>query len=219
VQLNAGSVLDAASNMGPALAVSSTTITIDRSDVTSPAADWTSIPSTPNNSPADTGITYTLTFLEAVSDFTAADLTNTGTATGCSFVVGASTGNAYPVTVTGCSEGTVVVQLNAGSVLDAASNMGPAANTSAAVVVIHRNTVVTKPESTPTVVPVLVLKVGLSARGCDSRHRMLFFQAGCRKAVKHAVKATSAHRKSMLRHNKHRRHSKHRLVRHTKRRR
>ena len=59
---------------------------------------------------------FDVNFDEAVSGLANGDFSNVGTATGCTFAVGAPTGNNYPVTVSGCSNGTLIVQLAAGAV-------------------------------------------------------------------------------------------------------
>jgi hypothetical protein len=61
-------------------------------------------------------------FSEAISGFAANDLSNTGTATGCVFAIGTASGNTYPVTVSSCSEGTLIVRMAAGGVTDTAGN-------------------------------------------------------------------------------------------------
>ena len=121
IKLAAKSVTDVAGNLGPTAAIQSSAVIIDR---TAPTASWTTVPTTPNNTSAVTGLSYTLAFNESVTGFTAADLSNTGTATGCVFVVGTPTGNAYPVTVTGCSEGTVIAGLWTGNIKDLTGNSG-----------------------------------------------------------------------------------------------
>ncbi len=61
-------------------------------------------------------------FSEVVAGFAAGDLSNTGTATGCTFAMGGPTGNTYPVTVTLCTEGTLIVRMAASGVTDTAGN-------------------------------------------------------------------------------------------------
>ncbi len=77
---------------------------------------------------SDTGISHTdnitnavspvfdVAFGEPVTGFTTGLSNNGGTATGCLFAVGSPTGTTYPVTVSGCSDGTLMVELAAGSV-------------------------------------------------------------------------------------------------------
>ena len=129
--LKANSVADAASNAGPAAAVTAGTVTIDR---TAPTATLTR-PATPTSAAT---LSYALTFSESVTGLAASDFTRTGTATGC--VVGTPTGSgaSYTVPVTSCSAGTVILALKANSVADAASNAGPAAAVTAGTVTIDR---------------------------------------------------------------------------------
>jgi hypothetical protein len=83
-------------------------------------------------------ISYGLTFSESVTGLSASDFSHTGTATGC--VVGAPSGSgpSYTVSVGSCSGGTLVLTLNAGTVLDGASNAGPVTSASASSVTIDR---------------------------------------------------------------------------------
>jgi fibronectin-binding autotransporter adhesin len=61
-------------------------------------------------------ITFSLTFSQNVSSVANTDFTNAGTATGCSFSINASSGTTFTLTATGCSEGTLIPQVLAGSV-------------------------------------------------------------------------------------------------------
>ncbi|HNC07298.1 MAG TPA: Ig-like domain-containing protein, partial [Anaerolineales bacterium] len=79
---------------------------------------------------------FNVAFDEAVSGLANGDFSNTGTATGCSFAVGAPTGNTYPVTVTGCSDGTLIVRLAAGAVQN--GTLIPNAQTTGPTVTIDR---------------------------------------------------------------------------------
>ena len=81
-------------------------------------------------------LVYTLTFSESVTGVTAADLTTTGsTATGC--VIGNPTGSGATrsVTLTGCSNGSVVLNFLANGASDLAGNAGPASDVSLTVTV------------------------------------------------------------------------------------
>ncbi len=129
--LKASSVTDGDGNLGPAANVTAATVTIDRA---APTATLTP-PVSPTNAAT---LSYTVTFSEAVSGLAASDFTRAGTATGC--VVGAPTGSgsSYAVAVTGCSDGTVTLALNANSVSDAVGNTGPAAFFTTATVTIDR---------------------------------------------------------------------------------
>jgi spore germination protein YaaH len=85
-----------------------------------------------------TSVQYKLTFGGPIAGFSAGDLTRTGTATGCTFGSVAGSGAAWTFVVSGCSPGTLSVALKAGSVTDAVSNAGPAAQANAATLVIDR---------------------------------------------------------------------------------
>ncbi len=81
-------------------------------------------------------LVFDATFSEAITGFTDTDLSNAGSATGCSFSVGTPSGNVYPLTVTSCSENTLILRLQAGSVSDAAGNT--TAETDGPTVTINR---------------------------------------------------------------------------------
>lgn len=129
-RLATNSVLDVASNTGPASAATATT-TITR-DATKPTVEWTS-PSSPSTSRT---LSYTLTFSESVSGLAAGDFQNAGAALGCSFSPSASSGTTFTVTVTCTSDGTVVARLIADSVTDGGGNAGPLVDRSADSVTI-----------------------------------------------------------------------------------
>ncbi len=131
IRLPAGASSDLAAN--PTLASNTLAFTIDR---TPPSAVLTA-PATPSDAAT---LPYALTFGEPVSGLAAGDFTLSGTATGCAVDDPAGSGAAYSVTVSGCSEGTVALTLEAGSVADAAGNAGPAAPAAAAVVMVARAT-------------------------------------------------------------------------------
>jgi len=69
--------------------------------------------------------TYALTFAESVSGLAGEDFSNTGTATGCTFDPGTDGDASRTVTVSGCSEGTLIPHLAADAVADAVGNTGP----------------------------------------------------------------------------------------------
>ena len=79
---------------------------------------------------------FDLTFSEPVVGLLANDLSNVGTATTCAFGVPAGSGAAWTVTVTGCSEGTLIVRLRVNGVTDLAGNGN--AVTNGATVTIDR---------------------------------------------------------------------------------
>ena len=83
--------------------------------------------------------TYGLTFGSAVSGFSRADLTRSGTATGCEIGSPTGAGNAWKVAISGCSAGTVILGLRAGSVTDAVGNVGPASQVNAPGLRIDRS--------------------------------------------------------------------------------
>jgi len=74
------------------------------------------------------GRTYSMTFSEAISGLASADFTNNGSATSCVFTPASASvaaGSSVTVTVSGCSDGTVLPRLSALSVADGAGNNGP----------------------------------------------------------------------------------------------
>ena len=64
-------------------------------------------------------------FTEAVTGFFTGSLSNAGTATGCVFSVGIPSGFTYPITISSCLEGTLIIRLAAGAV----TNGGGSSNT------------------------------------------------------------------------------------------
>ena len=105
---------------------SSTPVSVDR---TVPAVN-SFVPSTGQSlNTATDPLSFDLVMSEPISGLTGSDFTNAGTATGCVFTPSASSGTSFRVTVTGCSAGTVLPQLNAGSITDGV-NSGPATNMS-----------------------------------------------------------------------------------------
>ena len=103
-------------------------------DAQPPVATLTA-PSSPTRS---TALSYSVAFDEPVTDLTQADLTLSGTATGCTIGAPSGSGAVYAVGLTGCSEGTVILTLAAASVSDLAANPGPADPVAAATVTIDR---------------------------------------------------------------------------------
>jgi len=130
-RLLAGTVSDGAGNTGPATDADGGSITIDRTPTT---ATWTP-PATPTNAAA---AEFTLAFGDAISGLAASDITNTGTATGCTFGVSAATGTSVTVTAGNCSEGTVIPEIAAGAVTDSAGNASPASAQASAAITIDR---------------------------------------------------------------------------------
>ena len=82
---------------------------------------------TPTNS--SSAITYSIVMSQNVSGMSNSDFSNSGTATGCSFSINASSGTNFTLTVSSCSEGTIIPQLLADSVLGTVTNTnGPSSN-------------------------------------------------------------------------------------------
>ncbi len=153
-------------------------------DLIPPTATWTS-PSSP--SPSRT-LSYTLTFSEAVSGIASGDFSATGTATPCSFTPSASsTNSSITVSVTCASDGTVVARLAAGSVVDAASNTGPAALTPASSVLID-----TTPAPTTTTSPTTTVAPSTTVVGVPGSTTTTIVRAGQPSATPTTVVASGA---------------------------
>ena len=94
-------------------------------------------------------LSYSLSFSATIdaSTLTAADFSNSGTATGCVFSVSPSSGTAssFTVSVTGCSDGTVAPTLASGSITTSAGASGPGASSTANSVTLD-----TTPPSAPS---------------------------------------------------------------------
>jgi hypothetical protein len=93
---------------------------------------FTSSQATPANTTSD--ISYSMTMSQAITGLTSSDFSNSGTATGCSFTPDSSTGTSFNIAVSGCSEGTLIPQLNANSITGTQS--GPAVNSPASKTII-----------------------------------------------------------------------------------
>jgi hypothetical protein len=65
---------------------------------------------------------YDVIFNKAITGFTSTDLSNIGSASECIFTVGTPSGFTYPVTVSSCSEGMIIVRLATGAIMDAFGN-------------------------------------------------------------------------------------------------
>ena len=117
----ANGAADAVGNTGPAAAVSTTVITVDR---TPPAVS--SFTTTLTGMTRITPQVYTLTFSESVTGITAADFTNVGTSTGCVFDPGADTGSTRTVSISSCANGTLQPRLRADAADDLSGTAGPA---------------------------------------------------------------------------------------------
>jgi alpha-tubulin suppressor-like RCC1 family protein/subtilisin family serine protease len=120
---------DSASNTSTAPAC--TTFTVD---ATAPTASL--IPAAVNTNAAT--LSYGLSFGEPVTGLSSADLTLSGSATGCLLGTPAGSGSSYAVEITGCSEGTVELSIAAGSVVDVVGNAGPVIDVAATSVTVDR---------------------------------------------------------------------------------
>ncbi len=125
VTFAANGASDTAGNNGPAAATDSATVTIDR---TAPVAtiDLQDASDTgtsdSDNITKALSLTFDVTFDEDVFTLAASDFSNAGTATGCTFGAPMGSGDTYTVTVSTCSEGTVILRLAAAGVTDTAGN-------------------------------------------------------------------------------------------------
>ena len=99
-------------------------------------SSFTSSDSSPNNLSTHT---YSMVFTASVSGIEAADFENAGSATGCSFSPDISSGTAFTVTVSGCSEGTLQPRLKQGSFLSNGETGPPSAVVSTTTLTIDRS--------------------------------------------------------------------------------
>jgi hypothetical protein len=118
---------------------------------------FTSSQSSPSNT--NSAISYSLTMSESVTGMENADFENAGTSTGCTFSVSGS-GSSYSLSISSCSEGTLIPRLKANSVTGSA--VGPTSATAATTTIVIDRTVPTissvtapnnatyKPTDTPT---------------------------------------------------------------------
>ena len=159
-RLAANGVVDLAGNAGPAGVATGSTLTLDR--VPPAVSTFTTAVASPTNA---TSLAYTLVFSESVAGLAVGDLSNGGTATGCSFTV-AGSGTTYTVTVATCSaSGTLAPRLAAGGVTDTAGNTGPAVASSGTTITLDRvppavssfTTAVTSPTASTSIAYSLVL--------------------------------------------------------------
>lgn len=99
-------------------------------DTVAPTSSWQAAPAGPLNTQAS----YTIDFSEPIdaTSFVGTDITNSGTATGCVFVVSQIDSDSFTVTSTGCSDGSLQPVIAAGSILDPAGNSLDPAMSSAA---------------------------------------------------------------------------------------
>ena len=113
----------------PGVSGVATTTTVSN---TAPTVSF-SVPTTPTVSRT---LSYTVTFNERISGLTSSDFSNTGTATSCTFSIPNSYGITFTLTVVCSSDGTVIVQLAANSVIDNLGLTGPASASIASTVTI-----------------------------------------------------------------------------------
>ena len=119
---------DAAGNVEAAPVGADLTIALDR--VPPSVTSFTTASTSPT---ADTTLTYTIAFSEAVTGIAPGDFSNHGSATDCVFAPGTDAGTTRTVTVTGCSTGTLIPRFAATEARDAAGNLGPAVEVDATV--------------------------------------------------------------------------------------
>lgn len=98
-------------------------------------SSFTTAVTTPTNTL--NSLSYTLTLSESSSGLSSSDFTNAGSSTGCTFTPSATFGTTFTITVSSCSEGTVIPQLIANSVTGA-SVSGPATNSNGRLTAIDR---------------------------------------------------------------------------------
>ena len=137
--IGAGVATDPAGNPNAASTSADNTVT---RDVTAPVA------TIDLQAGSDTGVSnsdditnaasliFNVTFSESVAGLAANDFSNVGTAIGCTVVAPVGAGAAYTVTLNGCGQGTVILQLRVSAVTDAVGN--PNAVTDGPTVTIDR---------------------------------------------------------------------------------
>lgn len=139
--LNAG-LTDTAGN--PVASVTSSPILTDG---TAPSVSITA-PSSTSNSNLHS---FTITLSEPATGFDVSDLTTTGTASGCLWLLSQTSSTVYTYSASGCSEGTLGVSVLSGVLTDVAGNTGPLAAISSVLVTIdHTAPTVTWTMATPT---------------------------------------------------------------------
>lgn len=135
--VNSGSVADIAGNLGPSLAVSATTLTIDRTAATVAVVAQTASPT------KETTVVFGITFAEQVSSLTADSSHFNLSGTGCTLgtLSGTQPGTTFTLSVNGCDVATdVQLSVVAGSVVDLAGNASPSLESSAASITTDRVT-------------------------------------------------------------------------------
>jgi hypothetical protein len=96
--------------------------------------------------------TFYLLTNSAIKNFESSDLMTIGSAIGCKIESSFSPASFHVITVTGCSDGTVAVQLGANSVSDLSGNWGPAMGAVSDFTVIDRTAPVFTFEPAPSTV-------------------------------------------------------------------
>jgi hypothetical protein len=133
--INANSVADMAGNLGPNLALSASTLTIDRTPAVAQVVGQTPSPTN------DTTVVFGISFDEPVSGLVADSSHFNLTGTGCDFgaLTGTQPGTTFTLSVVGCDVATTaVLSVEPESVVDAAGNASPAAAPAAASIVTDR---------------------------------------------------------------------------------
>jgi hypothetical protein len=88
---------------------------------------FTTSQSNPTNT--SSSISYSITFSQNVNSVANSDFSNAGTATGCSFSINSASGTSFTLTISSCSEGTLIPQVIANSVFGTTtSTNGPGSN-------------------------------------------------------------------------------------------
>ena len=106
-------------------------------------SSFTSAQSTPTNT--SSSISYAITFSQNVNTVANADFVNAGTATSCSFSISAASGTSFTLTVSSCSDGTLIPKVLANSVYGTVtSTNGPAVDSLA-------TTTITIDQTLPTI--------------------------------------------------------------------
>ena len=96
--------------------------------------------------------TFYLMTNSAIKNFESSDLMTIGSATGCIIEGSFSPASFHVITVTGCSDGTVAVQLGANSISDLYDNWGPAQGAVSDFTIIDRSAPVFTFDPAPTAV-------------------------------------------------------------------
>jgi hypothetical protein len=141
--LMSNSVIDIAGNLGPANVPVIAPVKIDR---TAPVGVW----STPQPS-TYTDPTFEINFGEEVTGFTASDISITGTATGCQTGVTLISVGRFSVSTSGCSIGSIQLNVSVNSYTDAFGNVGPSSILSTSVT---SKIAIPAPTPSPTATPI-----------------------------------------------------------------